>query len=735
MEERRRKLIVVGNGMAGVRLLEELMKLEPERYEIAVYGSEPVPAYNRILLSKVLQGDTPMEEITLKPADWYEERGIRLFTGETVEAIDAPNRTIRTSAGRTDRYDRLVLATGSSAFIPSIPGADKKGVIAFRTIADCESMLKASRESKRAAVIGGGLLGLEAARGLLNLGMEAHVVHNAAHLMNRQLDPMASLLLRRELERQGMEFHLGKETLQVTGLSRANGLRFRDGGVLKADLILFAIGIRPRIELAKLAGLNAARAIVVDDSMRTSDPHIFAVGECAEHRGVVYGLVAPLYEQAKTLAATLAGAEGQQYEGSVPYSQLKVSGAEVFSVGDVSGHGEEETLLQQFDGLKGTYRRVFGRGGVVTGAVLYGDVSDGPELLGLVKKNASIAELEKAFSGGSAAAAPDGLSPREAAAAAMPDSAVVCECNAIAKAEIVRAVSGGCGSADEVRACTGASGSCGGCRPVVESIVKLALSGRNTSEQQPAMLQPAAVPLSRPLPLCGCTELAPAELPQALSRLAEALCPPQEALSRLGWSSRSGCEDCRPALNYYAQRNGWPVIGDAVEWPASQRTLKVRAGRAAAGRLGESREAAVAAELECLWRRLPWPTPLTAAVSSGPHAPAGTLVADIGLSHAPSGWELTAGGSAEGVVRGGQLLAVADTLEEAAEAASACLQLYRSEAFWGEPVWQWLERNGELALRERLADPGRRRSLAERLRLEAEEFTPAERAPAPLRAF
>ncbi|QJC53661.1 NAD(P)/FAD-dependent oxidoreductase [Paenibacillus albicereus] len=744
MAERKERLVVAGNGMAGLKLLEELAKAAPGRYEITVYGSEPVPAYNRILLSKVLQGGVRREEIELKARSWYEEQGIELRTGEAVVGLDPGARGLRTSAGRTDRYDRLVLATGSSAFIPPIPGADKKGVIAFRSLADGEAMLEASRSGRRAAVIGGGLLGLEAARGLLHLGMEAHVVHNAAYLMNRQLDRQAARLLQAELERQGMRFHLARDTSEVTGIGRASGLRFRDGSRLQADLIVLAVGIRPNVELARAAGLAVRRAVEVDDRMRTSDPSIYAVGECAEHRGIAYGLVAPLYDQAKVLARELAGAGGESYQGSIPYSQLKVAGIEVFSVGDAAGHGEEETVQQAYDGLRGTYRRVLARDGKVTAAVLYGDASEGPALLELVRRGAAPEELAASRASGKEAEG-GGLSLREAMAAALPDAATVCECNAVAKSAILEAVAGGCGTAEEVRACTGASGSCGGCRPVVEALVRLGAAGGPQAGLGGAASPAAGAaaggaaggaagsepPPSLPLPLCGCTDLSAAELPAAAARLAAesggAGLSPRELRRLLGWRGEGGCGECRTALAFYAARHGGAASSLASAQGLGPDAV-VRAGRSERRGIGEEtpapgeREAVEAADrMQRRWRRVAWPSPLRAAVSPGPDAPAGALVADIGLALSPAGWELTAGGSAEGVVRGGRLLAVAETLEEAAEAADACLQRYRAEARWGEPLWQWLERTGEAALRELLADASSRRELAGALRVAAAE--------------
>ena len=330
----KKKLILVGNGMAGVRTIEEIFKVSADEFEITIFGSEPHPNYNRILLSKVLQGDTKVTDITLNDWNWYKENDITLYTGETVISVDAENKTVKTDSGRTQAYDELILATGSQPFMLPIPGADKQGVTAFRDINDTDIMLDASKKYKKAAVIGGGLLGLEAARGLLNLGMDVSVIHLASYLMERQLDPTAANMLQKELEKQGMKFYLEKQTNSIVGNDRVEGLEFKDGSSLETDLVVMAVGVKPNVELPKVSGIPVNRGVVVDDYMRTDLPNIYAVGECAEHRGTVYGLVAPLYEQAKALAGDICGKEAKPYEGSVLSTQLKVSGVEVFSAGD-----------------------------------------------------------------------------------------------------------------------------------------------------------------------------------------------------------------------------------------------------------------------------------------------------------------------------------------------------------------------------------------------------------------
>jgi len=327
----KRKLVMIGNGMAGVSFLEQLLKLNPNRYDITVIGAEPHPNYNRIMLSSVLAGDASMQDIILNDWDWYRDNSIMLHAGQTAESIDTQKQTVKTDKGIVVSYDELVIATGSLPFMLPLPGADKEGVIAFRDIKDCESMIEASKKYRKAVVIGGGLLGLEAARGLVNLKMEVSVVHIFNNLMERQLDPTASRLLQTELESQGMNFLLEKQSDSIIGKKRVAGLKFKDGTHVDADLVVMAVGIKPNVQLAKDSGIEVNRGIVVNDYLQTSIPNIYSVGECAEHRGIAYGLVAPLYEQGAILAKKLAGVDSDGYQGSVVSTKLKVSGVNVFS--------------------------------------------------------------------------------------------------------------------------------------------------------------------------------------------------------------------------------------------------------------------------------------------------------------------------------------------------------------------------------------------------------------------
>ncbi|MDP4097228.1 nitrite reductase large subunit NirB [Paenibacillus sp. P96] len=698
----RERLVVIGNGMAGIKCVEEILQHDPERFDITIYGAEPHPNYNRIMLSKMLRGDVAFDDIVLNDWSWYQEHGIKLHAGVRVARIDTAGRYVVTASGAKTPFDILVLATGSSAFIPPIPGADKEGVMAFRTMEDCEALIRSTGNCRQAAVIGGGLLGLEAARGLLHLGMEAQVVHNAPFLMNRQLDPMAAGLLQAELERQGMVFHLSKNTVKITGRKRANGLRFADGGTLEADLVIMAVGIQPNIDLARDSGLHTNRAILVDDYLATSISGVYAVGECAEHRGIAYGLVAPLYEQARVLARSLCGKQTGPYTGSIPYSQLKVSGIDVFSAGDIGGRGII-TALQQYDGIRETYKKVTMVNGKTVGAVLYGDISEAPALLKAVQLGEEVAKL----------AAPEtGVNPAEASAAAMADMDTVCACNAVTKLTILQAVTkDGLKTEEEVRKHTKASTSCGGCRPMVQALVKLAASGKAAGG---ATVEPVA---AEKVSVCDCTALDHEELKQAVSRISAS--SPGEIYARLGSSQQEGCEVCRPAVHYYLDlkmsHEGLrkPYPSTILGYGTASGMLIVQDESMGSGFAEEG--SALAAELRLRWNGISLPRRITAAVAEGTGSPVAALIRDIGLVSCPAGWEVYAGGTSGRPVREAQLIGLSETADQAADLASACLQMYRKEAWYGEPLWKWLERIGLLSVRETLYDPVNQEELLEGL--------------------
>ncbi|MCP1182282.1 nitrite reductase large subunit NirB [Paenibacillus sp. 1781tsa1] len=684
----RSKLVIIGNGMAGVKCVEEIIALEPDTYEIVIYGNEPRPNYNRIMLLKVLQGEHSLQNIIINDWTWYEEHHIRLCTGETVHRIDTRGKYIETASGLRETYDVLILATGSSPFIPPIPGMDKERVMSFRTIDDCMRMSEYSREYRKAAVIGGGLLGLEAARGLLHLGMEAVVVHNAPYIMNRQLDQKAAAMLQEQLEDQGMSFLLSKNTQKITGRSQAQGLLFTDGSKLEAQVVIVAVGIRPNVDLARRSGIATNRAIMVDDYMRTSVPDIYAVGECAEHRGISYGLVAPLYEQGKVLARTLCGQKTSEYKGSIPYSQLKVSGVDVFSAGEISGEGVQ-TAIQYLDGIQGTYKKVLMQAGKVRGAILFGDTTEGTLLLGLVKRGADVAELAPREG------APD---PAERAAAALSAQETVCACNNVTKAAIMKAIQEqGLETADQVKEQTKASGSCGGCRPMVAALLKHTHNLKNNGGTGVV----ATADKFAPLPVCSCTELGHSELKEMLDDIVDRETDLPLILKQLGWRSELGCAVCRPVIHYYLQVFGGTIVAPEIEGHSE---VQVRWDNHIPSSSYARDVSRLAAQLRASWIGAVMPSSVNIGVAPGPGSLVGALVQDIGLLASPAGWEIYAGGHAEHPVKQGRLLGVAETEWQAAMLASACLQWYRQTAWYDEPLWAWTERLGFMSIRETLLD-------------------------------
>lgn len=667
--------------MAGIRCLEEIIGLAPDAFDITVIGKEPNPNYNRIQLSKVLQGGTSLQDIVLNDWSWYAEKGIRLLAGETAVRVRTGERMVDTSSGLSVGYDKLILATGSSAFVPPIPGAGKPGVMAFRTIDDCRQIMEAAAKYRKAAVLGGGLLGIEAARGLLNLGMEVDVVHNSPFLMNRQLDRMSAELLRGALEEQGMRFRLGKTTTRIFGRKRAEGLLFADATKLEADLIVLSVGISPNVAFAKASGIETNRAVIVNDYLETNVPDVYAVGECAEHRGIAYGLVAPLYEQGKVLAHVVCGLETEPYPGSMPYAQLKVAGINVFSAGVVS-EGDASTVLQAYDGLRGTYKRVTAENGRIAGVVLYGDTDEAQTLLGHLKRRSKIEALARSQPGASAGRAVD------AAAAAMADADTVCSCNGVCKGAIIRAVTEhGTDTIELVRERTKASSSCGGCSDTVAAILRAALAGAASA----APPDPA---------LCDCTPLGHRALRLALAE--KALRTPGQAMAVLGWRTHDGCTVCRSALRYYTREPGKPSGG----------RMSISVGEVpGTGEAGTNPAAGMAEALNRILADLELPSRVHAAVAGMVAEPVGLLVRDIGLARAPAGWELYAGGHAERPVKQAQLIAVEPSADAALEMAEALVRWYRAEADYGEPVWRWLDRTGLSAARERLMDADAREAM------------------------
>ena len=536
------KLVLIGNGMAGMRTLEELLKLdEAEKYEISVFGAEPHPNYNRILLSPVLAGEKTIDDIILNSREWYAENGITLYTGDKVIEINRVNRKIKTESGMEVGYDRLLIATGSNPFIIPVPGADLEGVIGFRDIADVETMLSASKSFKKAVVIGGGLLGLEAANGLMKQGMEVKVVHLMDRLMERQLDDPAAEMLKRSLEEDGMEFLMEAQTAEILGDERVSGIKFADGSEVEADLVVMAVGIRPNMDLAQRAGLYCERGIVVNDTMQTYDPRIYSVGECVQHRGICYGLVAPLFEQAKVCANHLAHLGYGRYEGSVTSTKLKVTGIDLFSAGEFNEEEGDETLVLQ-DQAQGVYKKLVIRDNCIKGAVMVGDTMDGTWYFQLLREGSDISSLRNTILFGQHDLGDAGHGD-ETRVAKLSDDAEICGCNGVCKGDITNAItSKGLFTVAEVRAHTKASASCGSCTGLVE-----ALLASTVGEGY------AAAPSKQTM--CSCTELSHDEVIKAIKK--EELKSMRTLFDYLNWKTPDGCASCRPALNYYLLAR-WP---------------------------------------------------------------------------------------------------------------------------------------------------------------------------------
>ncbi|MBV6307073.1 nitrite reductase large subunit NirB [Candidimonas humi] len=541
---KKRKLVVVGNGMAGTRTLEELLELAPDLYDITVFGAEPYPNYNRILLSPVLTGEQTVQDIILNDLDWYREHGIDLRLESRIVDIRRQRKEVVAEDGSALRYDRLLLATGSNPVILPVPGHDLRGVVTFRDIRDVNLMIEAAGTLRRAIVIGGGLLGLEAANGLASRGMEVAVVHLGASLLDRQLDTQAAGLLRASLEQRGLEFLMERQTEAILGTEdgRVRGIRFADGEEKPADLIVMAVGIRPNTELAERAGIHTNRGIVVNDTLQTYDPSIYAVGECVSHRGTAYGLVAPLFEQAKVAANHLAFFGISRYPGSVTSTKLKVTGIDVFSAGDFVGGGDTEAITLA-DPMGGVYKKLVIRDDKLVGACLYGDTVDGGWYFRLIKEARSIDEMRDHLMYGEGSAGDTGHAGQNSVVG-MPDSTEVCGCNGVCKGTIVKAIrEKGLFTVDEIKKHTKAASSCGSCTGLVEQILINCVGGA-------ANIKPRTEK-----PLCGCTDFTHGEVRKAIRD--HHLASISQAMEFLEWRNSDGCATCRPALNYYVTCT-WP---------------------------------------------------------------------------------------------------------------------------------------------------------------------------------
>ncbi len=766
----RSKLVVVGNGMAGIRTLEELLALAPDRYDITVFGAEPHPNYNRILLSPVLAGEQDFQDIVLNPLSWYEKHGIALRTGTTVARIDRRRRVVIAADGAESPYDRLLLATGSNPFILPIPGKDLDGVITYRDIQDTQKMIAAARTQRRAIVIGGGLLGLEAANGLKLRGMEVSVVHLGDWLLERQLDRTAGKMLEASLADRGLDFLLGRSTSEILGdeAGRVRGVRFKDGTQIEADLVVMAVGIRPNTALAEAAGLHCRNGVVVNDVLQTFDPRIYAVGECVNHRGTAYGLVAPLFEMAKVAANHLAELGYGAYKGSVLSTKLKVTGIDLFSAGDFTGGGDTEDIVLS-DPAGGVYKRLVIKDDKLVGACLYGDTVDGAWYFKLLREGRAIGELRDRLMFGESSVGDAGVQG-QSRAAAMQDSDEVCGCNGVCKGTIVRAIQDqGLFTVDDVKKHTKAASSCGSCTGLVEQILMNTL-GSNFQE----------APKTKAV--CGCTDHSHAALRQAIRE--HKLLSHAQVHDFMDWRTPNGCSTCRPAINYYLVST-WPH--EAVDDPQSRfinerahaniqkdgtfsvvpqmkggvtnaaelrriadvadryaipmvkvtggqridllgvkkedlvsvwRDLGMNSGHAYGKsirtvktcvgmefcRFGTQNSTQMGIELETMLANMWSPHKVKLAVSGCPRNCAESGIKDVGVIAVDSGWEIHVGGNGGIKTEVAQFLAKVRTPEEVKEYAGAFLQLYREEAWYLDRTVHYVERVGLDYVKRRIVE-------------------------------
>lgn len=754
------RLVVIGNGMAGIRTLEELLAIAPDQYDITVFGAEPHPNYNRILLSPVLAGEQTFKDIVLNPLEWYAEQGIRLHLGKTVERIDRVRRIVFADDGTEAPYDRLLIATGSVPFILPVPGNTLEGVITYRDIHDTQAMIDAAEVKQRAVVIGGGLLGLEAANGLKLRGMDVTVVHLADTLLERQLDATAGKLLQRSLEARGLQFMLSKATTEILGneAGHVSGVKFKDGETIDADLVVMAAGIRPNTTLAESCGLHCHRGIVVNDTLQTYDPRVYAVGECVSHRGIAYGLVAPLFEQAKVCANHLALMGIGSYKGSVLSTKLKVTGIDLFSAGEFNGgDGCEEIVLS--DPAGGVYKKLVIKDDQLVGACLYGDTADGAWYFKLLREGRKLGELRDHIMFGESSVGDAGVQG-QSRASAMADSDEVCGCNGVCKGTIVKAITEkGLFTVDDVKKHTKAASSCGSCTGLVEQILMNTV-GTNFQE----------TPKTKAV--CGCTDHNHGEVRKAIRE--HRLLTHRQVYDFLEWRTPNGCATCRPAINYYLIST-WPR--DAVDDPQSRfvnervhaniqkdntfsvvpqmkggvtnpselrriadvaekynvpmvkvtggqridllgvrkedlpnvwRDLGMKSGHAYGKsirtvktcvgsefcRFGTQNSTQMGIDLETMLANMWSPHKVKLAVSGCPRNCAEAGIKDVGVIAVDSGWELYVGGNGGIRTEVAQFLVKVKNAEEVKEYTGAFLQLYREEAYYLDRTVHYIARVG-----------------------------------------
>ncbi|HXS98841.1 MAG TPA: nitrite reductase large subunit NirB [Candidatus Limnocylindrales bacterium] len=765
-------LVVVGNGMAGIACLEQILK-HGRKFNVTVFGDETHVNYNRILLSSVLAGERSTDEIILNPLEWYQSNDISLRLGVRVVDVDPEKQLVKGDDGSVERYDRLLLATGSRAFLPPISELDKENVFTFRSLDDTKAILGAAVAGMQAVVIGGGLLGLEAARGLQVQGCKVTVVHVIDTLMNNQLDLTGGAYLREKMEQMGIRVLTSRVTTRLLGDARVEGLEFVSGDKLEADLVVIAAGIRPNADLGRKAGVAVNRGIIVNDYMETSDPRVFAVGECVEHRGQIYGLVAPLLEQGKVLAATITGNKGPVFEGWTPAAKLKVMGVEVFSAGDVQEQ-EDSHAVRYEDPSLGIYKKLIIRDNRLTGVVLVGDSADSGRYMEWLRTNADLLVRRRNL------LFPDPVADKGETVAEMPDGETVCGCMGVSKAQIIAAIhEKGVNTMAQLKECTKASTGCGSCAATCDRLLKA--------------VAPDYEEESRKL-LCKCVPFTQENLREIIR--SQQLKSVQQVLDVYG--NGAGCAVCKPALSYLVdvvwcgghdedrsarfindrvhaniQNDGTfsvvPRMRGGVTSPAelrriadvaekynvrmvkitgSQRidllgvrksdlpkvwadlgmpsgqayTKGVRMVKTCVGtefcRFGVQDAISAGVELERRLENLYTPHKTKLGVTGCPRNCAEVTVKDIGLVGQEGSWQIVVGGAAGKHVRKADLLITVQTTEEALEGAMLFFQYYRENANYLERVYDFIERVGiEKARKETVYAPAaQKKALLARLR-------------------
>lgn len=771
------RLVVVGNGMAGVACVEQILKHSP-KFEVTVFGDETHTNYNRILLSSVLAGEKTADEIVLNDLEWYEKNRIQLRLGVRIIDVDPDQKTVSGDDGSITPFDKLLIATGSSPLIPPMEGTKKKDVFVFRNLDDARALLDQAGPGKKAVVIGGGLLGLEAARGLQVQGCEVTVVHLMDTLMERQLDWTGGSYLKAKMECLGVRVLLERNTVAIQGSDKAEGVTFKDGSSIEAGFVVIAAGIRPNAELGRKAGLRVNRGIVVNDSMETSNPDIFAVGECVEHNGICYGLVAPLLEQAKVLAATItdnnSGNKGPTYRGTTQAAKLKIMGVDVFSAGDFNEKAPGVDAIRYEDPALGTYKKLTVRDGKLVGVILVGDTSDSHRYMDWLRSETDLTAMRRQllFPGPGQDAGLD--------VAEMPDSKVICGCNGVTKGAIIRAVheKGICTLA-QLKDCTRASTGCGSCTELCQYLLK-AVAPEFQEESAKS--------------ICKCIPFPEGKLREILR--SQRLRSVQEVLGIYG--NGVGCEVCKPALSYMLdmlwcgdhdedrsarfindrvhaniQKDGTfsvvprirggvtsaqelrriadvaekynvrmvkitgsqridllgvkkadlPKVWADLGMPSGQAYTKgVRMVKTCVGsdfcRFGVQDSTAAGIEMERRFENLYMPHKLKMGSVGCPRNCAEATVKDIGLVGQEGSWQVVVGGAAGKKVRKADLLVTVESTEEALQAATLFFQYYRENANFLERTYDFVERLGiEKVRRETVYAPlANQQGLRERYR-------------------